>query len=826
MKRRALLQSIAVLPALQAAPPFRAWLGPNYWANPLQDWRANGPRWECHAAGGDRNVFWLSKEIAANPAAWQMSVRLGSLRPLPSAAKGWVGFRTGMRGFFDDYRDTAIRGLGIDCGITADGRLFIGQPPQDGPRLTSLEDLTLTLSAQGNRYSLSAGGLTIEATVPAEWLSGGVALVCHSGDTPTRLPRMIEPAQANAGKPSQTRGGDMRFWFADWKLEGPGVAPRPERAWGPILFAQYTVHAGTLKMSVQLAPLEGDEGPATLQLGSAAAIPGQVDTYSSLASFRVQNYKATRDTPYTVRFAGQTFSGSIRKDPKSQNEIRVGALTCQGDFGFPHAPIARSIKSLNPDILFFTGDQLYEANGGYAIQRAPADAARLDYLRKWYMFGWAWGDLTRNTPCICLPDDHDVYHGNLWGAAGRRAEYPASTAEPQFYQADGQDSGGYTMPAGWVNMVQKTQSSHLPDCPDTRPVDQNISVHFGELRWGGISFAILEDRKWKSAPKSLLPEAKIRNGWPQNPNWVSAKQGDVAGAHLLGERQEEFLATWADSWPEDVVMKAAVSATIFCNLATLPKEAMSDNVTSRLPVEPLGGYAKNEKFTEDHDSNGWPQTPRNRALRSLRSCLAVHIAGDQHLASTVQYGIDTHRDGSFAICTPAISNVFPRRWYPPIAGENRKPNEATNMGDFRDGFGNHITVHAVGNPQQFGIAPKALNDRAPGFGLVIFNKSARTIHLENYPRWADLSTGKGKPFPGWPIVIHQMDNGLNATRFELRLPAAFSGLVRVTPSGSKRPILSWRTAQAIDRIPIWSAGDYRVSIGNKVFTSITAQPKA
>jgi hypothetical protein len=62
-------------------------------------------------------------------------------------------------------------------------------------------------------------------------------------------------------------------------------------------------------------------------------------------------------------------------------------------------------------------------------------------------------------------------------------------------------------------------------------------------------------------------------------------------------------------------------------------------------------------------------------------------------------------------------------------------------------------------------------------------------------------------------------------RFELRLPAAFSGLVRVTPSGSKRPILSWRTAQAIDRIPIWAAGDYRVSIGNKVFASITAQTK-
>ena len=39
-------------------------------------------------------------------------------------------------------------------------------------------------------------------------------------------------------------------------------------------------------------------------------------------------------------------------------------------------------------------------------------------------------------------------------------------------------------------------------------VDQNIGVHYGELTWGGIGFAILEDRKWKSAPKTLLPGAR------------------------------------------------------------------------------------------------------------------------------------------------------------------------------------------------------------------------------------------------------------------------------------------------------------------------------
>ena len=55
----------------------------------------------------------------------------------------------------------------------------------------------------------------------------------------------------------------------------------------------------------------------------------------------------------------------------------------------------------------------------------------------------------------------------------------------------GQDSGGYTMPAPWVNIVQRTQASHLPDPPEKTPVEQGISVHYSHLVWGGISFALL-----------------------------------------------------------------------------------------------------------------------------------------------------------------------------------------------------------------------------------------------------------------------------------------------------------------------------------------------
>ena len=131
------------------------------------------------------------------------------------------------------------------------------------------------------------------------------------------------------------------------------------------------------------------------------------------------------------------------------------------------------------------------------------------------------------------------------------------------------------MPAPWVNIVFRTQSSHLPDCPDAAPIEQGISAHYGELDWGGISFALLEDRKWKSAPKALMPEARIRNGWPQNPNWNAAKSGDVPGAQLLGERQEQFLARWAQDWPDGIDMKAVVSAR------SSPRSAMRSHAGSR-----------------------------------------------------------------------------------------------------------------------------------------------------------------------------------------------------------------------------------------------------
>ncbi len=92
-------------------------------------------------------------------------------------------------------------------------------------------------------------------------------------------------------------------------------------------------------------------------------------------------------------------------------------------------------------------------------------------------------------------------------------------------------------------------------------------------------------------------------------------------------------------------------------------------------------------------------------------------------------------------------------------GGNHQPGMARYTGDYLDGFGNRMTVYAVSNPSRVGIEPIAINHRAPGFGLVILERSTREITLSNWPRWVDTSAQDAAPYPGWPITLHQLDNG-------------------------------------------------------------------
>jgi hypothetical protein len=455
------------------------------------------------------------------------------------------------------------------------------------------------------------------------------------------------------------------------------------------------------------------------------------------------------------------------------------------------------------------------------IVREPLEEAALDYLYHWYRWVWAFRDLTRDVPSVAIPDDHDVYHGNVWGAGGIKAEGPLEPVT---------DNGGYIMDPAWVNAVHRTQTSDLPPPYDATPIQQGISVYYTNVEYAGISFAVIADRMWKSAPAVVVPRGRVVNGWFQNENFDPAAAADVPGAVLLGDRQLEFLDHWANSWEGGTWMKVLLSQTLFTNLATIPADAPSGAVIPSLRYAEPGEFIEGDKKAADADSNAWPQSGRNRALRTIRRGLAFHVAGDQHLGSTVQYGIDDWNDAGYAMCVPSVANLWPRRWFPPEAGANRTPGAPRYTGEFLDGFGNRMTVHAVSNPVRSGVQPEALYDRAPGYGIARLFRDSRDIVVEVWPRWVDPALPDAEQYYGWPITLNQLDNdGRAAVAYlpTIVVDGMTEPVVQITAEESGETLYTLRITGDRFRPKVFSSGGtFTISVGepgtdrHQVFTGI------
>jgi len=487
-----------------------------------------------------------------------------------------------------------------------------------------------------------------------------------------------------------------------------------------ICFALYTVHDNILKLTAQLYPLAAGD-PRTVRLEiekdgqwvevarTSVIEPGWT------APLRVENWDDTQAYKYRVAHGSEaTFEGTIRKNPVDKDELVVASFTGNSIHPVHGGDISRqdiidNMNRVDADVLFFSGDQVYDHTRHYAA---------------WLKFGRNFGDIIKDRPTLCLPDDHDVGQPNLWGESGK-----ISTLS-------GAADGGYAQPGAYVQEVERAQTSHLPDPVDPHKIGQGIGVWFTNLNWGGIDFAILEDRKFKTGPAGRVPKLGPRPDHIRDPNYDPASV-DIEGAVLLGERQLQFLDAWAQDWGQ-AEMKVALSQTIFCGGAHIHGSA-------------------NGRLHADMDSNGWPQTGRNRALAALRKGFAVHVAGDQHLATIFHHGIDEHRDAIWSFCVPSIANLYLRWWEPLQPGKNREEGAPDYTGDHLDGFNNKVTNYAAANPDKK-PAGNVLNTRAAGYGIVRLNKKNREITMECWPRNVDITDPASTQYPGWPRTISQFDN--------------------------------------------------------------------
>lgn len=736
------------------------WVGPQYWGNRLQDWILKNGQAICTYKGKNRNLHLLTVQNPNGNSEFKTQVTITVLGKKAEHLKtGHFGIRLGAKGRFDDYRSAAVFGKGLDIGLNTEGDLIVENQVfntefKKMPEMFTLQVITKNKDDKHKFITVNIINPNSDSIIYSvkdiqilkNKLAGNFALLSH-----------LDIKNDDDHHPV--------VGFRNWEIDSETLHSNENNIFGPICFAQYTLHRNKLKITTQLSPVEDIKGHKVLlqfkKDNKWFTQDEQVIKLSGRAiNFSISDWKATTDIPYRVRLQiplkegihQYDYEGTIANEPIDKEALKAAVFSCNYDFGFPDSDIYESVSKLNPDICFFLGDQFYEGTGGFGAQyTGDYDKICLDYLRKWMMFGWSYRELFRHKPCAIIPDDHDVYHGNIWGESGKLAN------NSNGFGASSQDSGGYKMTPEWVNMVQFTQTSHLPNPYDVTPVKNNIGVYYTHWNYAGISFAIIEDRKFKSAPAHILPkEAKVNNGWIMADNF-DIKNHKHLKADLLGERQEKFLEFWVKDWSNGAQMKALLSQTNFATVATLPKHAKTGAIIPKLYIPEIGEYIKGDKPTVDMDSNGWPSNKRDKAIEIIRKGFTFHIAGDQHLASFIQYGLDDFGDSGYAFAGPALNNIWPRRFWPSVDSTNHTYEKPAYTGNHIDGFGNKMTVKAVANPHNMHKEPKILHNRAVGYGIITFNKNDRTIQTECYRRF-DNPLEKGAQYPGWPQVVSQEEN--------------------------------------------------------------------
>ena len=86
----------------------RSWIGPEYWANRLADWRLRDGRLECVESRAQfplRTVHLLTRSIQHDDEAFDVAVRMGPVDP--ESSDGWAGVLIGAGGPHVDPRLTA-----------------------------------------------------------------------------------------------------------------------------------------------------------------------------------------------------------------------------------------------------------------------------------------------------------------------------------------------------------------------------------------------------------------------------------------------------------------------------------------------------------------------------------------------------------------------------------------------------------------------------------------------------------------------------------------------------------------------------------------------
>ncbi|WP_440874117.1 alkaline phosphatase D family protein [Thalassotalea sp. PLHSN55] len=729
------------------------WLGKEFWGNRLQDWRMHKGALEC--LQGDksfemRTVSLLTRTLVQNHQPGRIQATFENITPKKS---GYCGFLLGIGQGQLDYRGAALaqRAGGKYGGFMAvmneQGELsFRDFSNQDQP--LAFESLT-TKKQPISQKVLSTPILLDCHFDPTTNNRFDIRLFAYHGETGKQLGFALRTgvnADELIGGISLISSPNTGESGAKWRIKdvatgGEKISVQPTHQLGPVMGCMHSVNQTSLKMTAQFMPVDlAHYSSATLSVKAPGSEQWQVMQTSDIeegyvALFSINNWQSAKSLEYRISSNNQPneslYTGIIKADPGTSKPLNIALYSCiiptskslddinfkkfipqerilsrygKDNILFPHNELVKNCDTHQPDLYVFCGDQYYET---YPTRYGrEGKYAQIDTLYRWYLWYWTFKESVRNTPAIVLADDHDVLQGNLWGAAGKNSEKPK------------EEDGGFKWDKKLVRMVYRIQHGHNPEPYDPTPIKFGIPVAYAEFIYGGVSFALVEDRKFKTPPNYKTPPTETRG-------------------ELLGKRQEAFLANWAQTNTH------------------LPKICLTASI--------WGGPQTTENFSalRDYDSNGYPPDGRTRAVNLVSTANALVLAGDQHLGMVTQQGIDDYDDGTVFFAGPAAA-AFWQRWF---EGNNQLEKQFKgnkNSGNFIDSFGNKMRVLAVANPkvshQEFHDGNtswgKFLADnriKTEGYGIVKVDHHQKKYRLECWS-W-DTNPATGQQFEGWPIDV-------------------------------------------------------------------------
>ena len=793
----------------------RRWVGADFWANRLQNWEVKNGKIYCSHSEELSTLHLLTHEMQSSKGSSEINFEIGrnELAAKDTAAK--AGIIIGLSDESLNYKARAmiqrftLKEDGVWIGIKGN-RLFAQDLPTSkilcnadvAANFKSKESLKIRLLISRTKnnepriYLYVDDRFVQEIVITNENKNGNIALSVGS-----------------------TKAGS-EFFFN--KLSVSNLATKKERAFGPISTCLYTLNDNVLNFSAQLMPINHHENDSVVielkhdnkwfKLATVAARDNQ-------ARLRDVIWNHSKAISYRARLKrgdlllGNFYEGVIATPNKTSNEVRIAALSCNAIYAIsqqymdyksiwtPYELLEQKYKELQPDLLLFLGDQMYEARP--MPLETDATLLETDYNYRWLLWCLEMNDLTRNLPTIIMMDDHDYLQGNLWGDGARLADKEVPANLPAHYRShedDWQtDNGGFVMDVDFLNRAQMLQTGHLPKTYSKS--DNRINNYFTTLNFNGVGMAILEDRKFKSAPLKALPNVPSIVGISLSDS-ISVDSLKNNEAVLLNDEQLKMLNDWSVEWKRQD-MKLVFTQSVYACLSSVRRgyvPYLSDNIT----VNNTSAIAA--RLAKDMDANGWPKNGRDTALKVIRKSAALIVGGDQHFPSISQQGINDWKDAAYTLTVPALSNAYPRFFIPDsldFYGNN----------NYKDGFGNKVSMLSYSNPVKKDSMPMWY-EGAPGFGFIVCDKAAKTYSMrfmdfanpstfeyeqkikvaDNAYSSSPYKTKTIKVKAANPLLILKDENGkvlysLRGNNLQLNVPAAGKYFIEVIGDKEKKKTL-------------------------------------